>query len=627
MMPIFSQKNHVLTSMNGEVSSFYEVVTSDLESHDFKSYEQIIKCLESDLINSEGSFKLYWLNQKLYLNAFGDINLSHCELISCERPIETFLGTKFSNISFFENYLIQSDEYLRLLSFKDLPSQLLPFEVNSYPDFVINVRKITKEKAKNKINFRRKMHFSSLFKNMRDLESENAYSEAEELLDAITADNKALFKAEIYLFIKADTKKELDRKTQVVIKDFEGKGAKLITEAEALSYFYQTLIPGVPASFKRKLLCPSDLLSYLVPFHRDFVNESGMKLSAKSENDVKVNLFNPAALNYNCLVTGSSGQGKSMLVNKILMHELNQGAKAVVLDLGNSFNKNAKFHSGMILSQKFNPFEFKNTRYLKEFILAAIDEKMSKKEEGKLHETIKYALELRNVQNFQELLDELEREFTGISFYFSELKEYFTEDKAKLSDFTYCDFSVYPEAMKAPLIIYLIEYFKNLNGRKIFIFDECWHLLNKNASYIAECFRTFRKHNASAMAISQNLDDFSETQLGRVIIQNTYFKFLFKQSLNESEFLDFHSKNLLDSVQSEKGRYSEFLFLSEVQKKILRYYPSHLEYQIFTSDRQENNQFENYMEEKGKFLDFKNAIQNFTQIKNPDWRYQNEISV
>src|SRR5690606_40132436 len=69
------------------------------------------------------------------------------------------------------------------------------------------------------------------------------------------------------------------------------------------------------------------------------------------------------------------------------------------------------------------------------------------------------------------------------------------------------------------LIIYLIEYFKHLEGEKIFIFDECWHLLLKNADYIAECFRTFRKHKASAVAISQNLDDFSESQLGRVIIQ------------------------------------------------------------------------------------------------------------
>src|SRR5690606_2271265 len=109
---------------------------------------------------------------------------------------------------------------------------------------------------------------------------------------------------------------------------------------------------------------------------------------------------------------------------------------------------------------------------------------------------------------------------------------------------------------------YLIEYFKNLKGKKLFIFDECWHLLSRNADYVAECFRTFRKHNASAVAISQNLDDFSITQLGRVIIQNTYWKALFRQSLSPSEFIDSDSISFLDEIQSKKGSYSEFLLLS-----------------------------------------------------------------
>src|SRR5690606_12953772 len=135
------------------------------------------------------------------------------------------------------------------------------------------------------------------------------------------------------------------------------------------------------------------------------------------------------------------------------------------------------------------------------------------------------------------------------------------------------------------LIIYLIEYFKHLEGEKIFIFDECWHLLLKNADYIAECFRTFRKYMASAVAISQNLDDFSESQLGRVIIQNTYYKFLFRQDLTVSEFIDSHAKSILDSVQSIKGVFSEFLLLTERIKKPVRFYPEPLEYQVMTSAR------------------------------------------
>ena len=123
------------------------------------------------------------------------------------------------------------------------------------------------------------------------------------------------------------------------------------------------------------------------------------------------------------------------------------------------------------------------------------------------------------------------------------------------------------------------------------------------------------------MAISQNLDDFSDSQLGRVIIQNTYFKFLFKQSLRESEFLDQHAKNLLDTILSKKGEYSEFLLMTDTIKKPLRFYPTELEYEIFTSDREDAKAFENYMEKAGQYLGFKEALINFTKIKNPGWRH------
>jgi hypothetical protein len=171
--------------------------------------------------------------------------------------------------------------------------------------------------------------------------------------------------------------------------------------------------------------------------------------------------------------------------------------------------------------------------------------------------------------------------------------------------------------MKAPLIIYLIEYFKHLEGKKIFVFDECWHLLNKNADYIAECFRTFRKHQASAIAISQNLDDFSITQLGRVIIQNTYWKFMFRQSLSVSEFMDQHTIELLNTIQSKKGDYSEFLLLSEDHKKPIRYYPSYL-------DREDNNKLFNYINTNKEFLSFQECLINFTKLKHPFWEYTDE---
>lgn len=617
MIPLFDVKGNKLTSLKGEVSSFFEILPPDLEGLNEQEKEKVFEDLERDLINTSGVVKLYWLGGKLFINTFSDLNLGHGEVLERDHPVQTFLGIEIATVQFYENYLTCGNDFIRVLSMKDYSDKISLLETLSFCDFVMSFKKIPKLDAKSKINFKRKLHFSALFKGMRDLDSENAYYQAESLLDDVGTDTKALFDCEFYLILRAPTKISLDDLTHKTILEFKGKNASLQIEERGLSFFYQTLVPGVPASFKRRIQIPSDYLSYLVPFHRDYVYSDGLELKSRSGKSIYLNLFHEGALNYNCLITGSSGQGKSMMANKLLKHELENGVKAMVLDLGNSFQKNARYHGGVVLSEKFNPLQFKNPRYLKEFVLAVLEEKLGKREEGRLFETIASA----NFSNFGEFLVILESAFPGISFYFKEIQEFFTDEELPLNDFTYCDFTLYPESMKAPLIIYLIEYFKNLKGKKIFVFDECWHLLSKNADYIAECFRTFRKHEASAIAISQNLDDFSGSQLGRVIIQNTYFKFLFKQALNESEFIDFTTRNLLSEIQSKKGVYSEFLYFTEIHKKPIRFYPSPLEYELFTSDRGDNNKFEFYMSEKGKFLDFREAIHNFTEIKNPHWRF------
>ncbi|MCT4641227.1 MAG: hypothetical protein N4A33_02950 [Bacteriovoracaceae bacterium] len=624
MIPLFQANGSTLTSLNGRVSKFYQIAPSDIEGHEDKVKKSIFKELERSLINTDDELKIYHLDGKLYFNTFSEIDLNHAKISECNDSIEVFCGGAYSNAVFYENYYTQGSKFKRILSVKEFPAKIDMLDSSYWGDFVLNIKKVDKLKAKSKVNMKRKIHYSNLFKGIRDIESENAYNEAEELLDGLSSGEMSLFEAEMFLIVTASTKDELDNKTDDLIEEFKAIDSKLLIEEKGLSFFYKTIVPGVEPSFKRADLCPSDYLSYLVPFHRDMVHDKGILLKSRDYNDIKLNIFDRASLNFNVLITGSSGQGKSMMANKILDYELKNKTKGIVLDLGNSFKKTTDFYNGIVLSDKFNPLQFKDARYLKEFVLSAIDEKFSKKDEGRLFEAITSIVEDSSINSFDKFIRVLEKEFNGISYNFSEIKEYFTDEINPLNDLTYCDFSNYPEAMKAPLIIYLIEYFKNLSGKKIFIFDECWHLLNKNADYIAECFRTFRKHNASAIAISQNLDDFSITQLGRVIIQNTYLKLMFKQSLKASEFLNQHTVKMINCATSKKGEYSEFILVSEEHKKPIRFYSTYLEYELYTSDKNDNAKIDNYLEQTAGVLDFKEALINFTKIKHPYWEYQDE---
>ncbi|MBD66521.1 MAG: hypothetical protein CME62_15015 [Halobacteriovoraceae bacterium] len=625
MIPLFKVDGHQLVSTDGHYSSFVKVTPPDMEGVTFSQKLSLLKKLETNLSSLQNTLKIFSINNELYFNYFGGDSPSGLNAQEAISPLEKFCGKNADEINFYENYLLSNNTYQRVISIKEFPNSIDLLDTTYWPDFVINIRKLSKIEAKNKINFKRRIHYSNLFKDMRDVDSENAYKEAEEILENITRGDKSLFDVEMFLIISAETKDSLDLKTDSFVEYLREIEAEVIVETRGLSYFYTTCLPGVKPSFKRSQLCPSDYLSYLVPFHSDYVHDKGFSLKSRMLKNVNFDLFQKNALNYNLLITGTSGQGKSVIANKILNEELKTGASGVVLDLGNSFYKTTRYNNGTVLSRKFNPMQFRNPKYLKEFILAGMDDALNKKDQGKLYECISRIISDGECKSFSVLLEHLEKDFAGIGFYFSELKEFFEEDFKELNKLTYCDFSNYPESMKAPLIIYLIEYFRNLKGKKIFIFDECWHLLKKNGDYIAECFRTFRKHNASAIAISQNLDDFSETQLGRVIIQNTFWKFLFKQNLSINEFVDEHSIDLLSGVQSEKGNFSEFLLLSETLKKIMRFYPSEIEYEIFTSDKNDNNSLEKYLEETQRYFGFKKSIINYTSLKYPRWEVDSEI--
>ena len=117
---------------------------------------------------------------------------------------------------------------------------------------------------------------------MRDLDSENAYYQSEDLLNEVTTDNKAPFWLSAFFLFAPRRKEALDQQTDRLLAEFKGKNGSLFKEERALSYFYQCLVPGVAPSFKRKLDLPSDYLAYLIPLHRDFVFEDGLELSSRS---------------------------------------------------------------------------------------------------------------------------------------------------------------------------------------------------------------------------------------------------------------------------------------------------------------------------------------------------------
>jgi len=614
--PLYSMDGSRLTSLKGEVSFFSKVNLSDIEQMDSLELDSYFSSIKGSLISLEGGgfTKIYNQGGDVFLNSTKlGLDLRPLNLTEFDDPMKQFFCDDLrSSIDIFEDYLVFNSHYKRIISVSNFSSEIELSELQDLSDYVLLFRKIDNQSSKRKLDLKRKMHFGRLFDDMKNIESENAYNETQDLLEDITNQNESLFEIELYFIVHGKDKTDLDLNTDKLISNLKEIEIDSRIESRALGSVFQSLIPGVSPLFLRKHLAPASFVCALFPLRKDFVHSSGIELISRRGYSLYLDMFEKTSHNFNMLITGSSGQGKSMMANKILLEGINNGIKGVVLDLGSSFLKTTKYLGGDIVSEKINPFISKDPVYLTEFVLSFVDGEVDQLQKGKLFKEIKNNL---SITNFKEFIKALERSFDNLGLYFEDCWQYFSEDELLNESLLYCDLSKYSKRIKRPLIIYLIECFKKMDGRKIFIFDECWNLLNENADYIAECFRTFRKHDASAIAISQNIDDFSKTELGKVIIQNTFYKLLFRQTISDKVFLSNYEKELISDLRSQKGEYSEFLVLSEEVRKISRFYPSYLEYELFTSDRNDCIEFDSYLDNVGRFFSFKRCVQNFVADK------------
>ncbi len=323
--------------------------------------------------------------------------------------------------------------------------------------------------------------------------------------------------------------------------------------------------------------------------------------------------FDQSAENFNVAITGPTGVGKSVFAQKLVDHARLQDRSVVIIDMGASFSKYLEYYGGNVCSMQFNPMEFKCPFFLKEFILSFIPEKeITTKEKGKLFFEIQNALS-NKIDTFFDLIKYLENNIPEINYYFVEIWPYITNQISEKNKLTYVDLSIYPEAIIPGVILFTIEYFKNLgseNEYRILLIDECWKLLSRNHEYIAQCFRTFRKHGCAAISITQNIEDLvSLGSISTAILGNCNFKIVFRQTIsNESRnIFSEHEIDLISSVNSNKGNYSEFVIIAQDgdKKKIVRYYATELEYAIFNTSKSDQM----------KWLKFKEKYEDIFSVK------------
>lgn len=268
--------------------------------------------------------------------------------------------------------------------------------------------------------------------------------------------------------------------------------------------------------------------------------------------------------------------------------------------------------------------------YLREIILSVVDsERFGKLEKGKLLRAIKEALP--KSESFFGLIDNLEEDFPEIDLYFEDFKDYICDDYIDTKSILYVDVENYPKSVIAPIIIFILEYFKNIPEKeKILVFDECWSFLADHSSYIDECFRTFRKTGAFPIAISQSLKDFSSLggDLANSITNNCYFKVFFPQEMEERHDITSFDVENIGSLEFQKGVFSECYLKSTDNRfrKIIRNYLTPLELELFHTEAGKDKKLESFLSKFEEFFDSsKEAIEAYVRLRHENFQDNNYI--
>jgi conjugal transfer ATP-binding protein TraC len=546
----------------------------------------------------------------------------------------------FTDVSISEKGFSLSDKHYRVLSLKLLPdstyaamaSRLRELPFGSKLTLSINIPRQHKELEK--LKTQRRIAFSMATgkaNRVSDIESNSKYQDLETLLEEMIADGEKVFKVALNVVLSADTKEELDLQASETITKLRELGGSEIMEETIASFdiFSDIAIPNAKARDRVKYMKTSNLADF-TPFFGNWLGHQipRMLLRSRMGSLVSFDPFSQSLTNFNQIVSGGSGSGKSFFTNILLFHLLKESPRIFIIDIGGSYRKLCEHLDGQYIplglsnNQSLNPFDLNpgqtspSNEKIK-FLLGLVelmtkedgDTHLPKLERAEIEEAIqKTFLEteprlgvlreiLLNHPNteirrygrilttwcgktpYGQFLDaktNIELQKRIVVFDLKGLES--NEDIQAASLFIITDL-VWREVLKA-------------SGPKIVVFDECWKLLGSQAglSFIEEVFRTFRKYFASAIAISQNIDDFANSKIAGAILSNSANKWILMQKgadqkrLKEVLNLNENEIELISSLSQEKGHYSEAFLMSGDDRSVVAVESTPLEYWLATTD-------------------------------------------
>lgn len=536
----------------------------------------------------------------------------------------------------------------------------LPFHY----DLILTVTVPSQLKEMGKLNAKRRMAHSMSVSNgnrAADLENESKLNSTEDLIRELLNTGQKIFAAEVVVILRSphgkDGEKDLNRKIREVLSRFRAmNGAEGMVESVAAWKLFKNSLPCAPKdSVRAKRMKTNNLVDFLPVYGPALGDESPKVIfGSKLGSLVSYDPFSPELPNYNTLVTGSSGSGKSFLNNCILAQELARGTRAFIIDIGGSYKKLTQALGGQYievnLAQKYaiNPFHIDepsqqpSSQKVKS-LLAIIELMIAEDDSTKLPKLDRVLLEKAIIETYascraigvvprlSDLLAMCLSSTEPILNNIAKMLYSWTGDRpygllldqqgSLKADGSICAFdlkglSMSPDLQGVMILILtdfiLSEVERDKTTTKRIILDEAWELLKSPAAarFMEYCARTLRKSGSGITFITQGVEEIVSSPIGSAILNNTATKFVMLQrgdskALQAALKLNSQELSLIQSLEQRKGVFSEGFMIEGDQRKVIRISPEPLEYWLSTSDAKDNQLIDRLMADG---LDLKAAL-------------------
>ena len=561
------------------------------------------------------------------------------------------------------DYLKINDKYMRIITFKaeNFPEFVNPTIIKHILkanlcfeyDVITNIQVCEKSDEvkglKRRKNVMRALKVD-LVSGGEDKEKAVKEANMEQLLGQLVSGRENIFKYEFVCVVKANSLKELNKNCQDMLASINLiSGAKGYCEqcANFILYLNSTLPGNFYLDNERTTKLWTSIVSDLIPYYGPPAGIGEPLMLFRNIFD-SITHFNPLSSLYiskNGIIIGTTGSGKSFVMNLVSLGYMSKDPIIIVVDIGGSYKKLIETFGGDYFEISFeysiNPFQGNSEN--KEVFWKTILQSMIRDEslvgvsndqklilEKAIAKVISKNIETPIVSDFIDALKDLSRDkelkdilsvrdqivrnlllwTQGAKGKFINQRQSSVNISNRIIGFDLKGLKDYPELMEVVMF-----YIANVvwtkaetyrDQKKLIIFDEVWQqfLTKQGSELLEELYRTLRKYAGSIWSLSQDISDFADSDVSAAILQNISFFYIMKQSDGTNfeklqRTLNLYPQDIdqIKQLESVKGQYSEAFIKTPELKFAGRITPSPFEYWLATSDGEDIVAYKNRLQD------------------------------